>query len=134
VSAIAAPCWRADAAGLAVLAGLSVLPLTLVQDLPAALLVWLVGYGALAGLALFAWRSERWPAHAGGALRLAAAAVASGAAVFGLSALVVMAFGVPAGFVDAGLRGGVGLALAIALCPCLAGIALAGAVRNALRP
>ena len=120
-------------AGLAVLALMSTAPLFFVDALAQAALVWLVGFGALAALAVFAWRSERWPASPAGALRLAAMSVAAGALVFSIGAAVVLMSGATVGFWQAGLRGGPGLALAIALCPCLTAIALAGGVHNALR-
>lgn len=121
---------RPDLIGLALLAGLTALPLLFVGDLQASAVVWLVGYLALASLGLFAWASERWPAQPSAALKLAAAAAAAGVAVFAVAAAVAMWRWPDLGFVDAGLKTGPALALAFALCPCLTCIALAGAVRN----
>lgn len=124
---------RPDLAGLVALALLSAPPLAFVKERSSAAAVWITGFVALAALAVFAWRSERWPLTPAGALKLAAATAGAGVAVFSATAAVVMLAGAEAGFIASGLRGGPGLALAIALCPFLTAIALAGAVRNAVR-
>lgn len=122
----------ADLGGLIVLALMSASPaLWLPIDAPT-VTVWAVGFLALASLSIFAWRSERWPVGARGALKLAGLAAAAGTGVFVLTILVVGWWRPELNWWQAGLAGGPALALAIALCPCLTSIALAGSVRNAI--
>ena len=123
---------KANVAGLTTLALLTSLPIPWVASTGPAVTIWVVGYVALASLAVFAWRSERWPPGHRAALKLAGAAALAGTLAFSLSALVVSLRHPDLGFLRAGLAAGPGLALAIALCPCLTSIALAGAVHNAI--
>ena len=120
----------ADAIGLATLAALSLLPLPVVGFSVATGSVWLIGFLALAALGIVAWRSERWPATPGAALRLAALSAAAASVVLVLIVVVQSLRRPDLDPVDAALSGGAALALALALCPGLSAIAVAGAVRN----
>lgn len=127
------PLNRCEIAGLALLTLLTAAPLAALAARPFAVWpIWGIGTLMLAALGVFAWRSERWPPDVAGALKLAAWTVLAALAVLALTAAVVIWRQPGLGVIEAGLRGGPALALALALCPGLTWIAVAGALRNHL--